>query len=366
MTAIDLRRAPLADIRALDLRSLERDLRADEAAMWDRFRACWAGLDDAAWRLPGAAPSDAGGPDWSLADHVAHVAAWQELSVEYVAAALQSGRWPSDDEFDGGDFDAYNERLRDAWLAIPPAEARARLGASHDRLLALSNRFSDAEIRRDDAWGWVYMSLHGHQLDHLGILEPWADRLRERQVEGDPFGSDPALGSGDAGADRRAFWADEARTFDELMALANAVPAARWEASEVTPGWTLRDHIGHLASWYEEGARAIDAHRRDGGWPGGPSEGIDSWNAREVERSRSLPVAEIRTRLEAGRGRLHELADRLAEPDFRSPEGWGWTYENLTGHVRSHVAMVAPWCVRASWPPPLDAPVPSGAVADLR
>ncbi len=91
-----------------------------------------------------------------------------------------------------------------------------------------------------------------------------------------------------------------------------------------------------------------------------------TWNAREVERSRSLTVAEIRTRLEAGRGRLRGLADRLAEPDFRSPEGWGWTYENLTGHVRSHAAMVAPWCVRAGWPPPLDAPVPSDAVADLR
>jgi hypothetical protein len=31
--------------------------------MWDRFEAVWAGLDDAAWQLPGAAPSDAGGPD---------------------------------------------------------------------------------------------------------------------------------------------------------------------------------------------------------------------------------------------------------------------------------------------------------------
>ena len=32
------------------------------------------------------------------------------------------------------------------------------------------------------------MTLHGHQLDHLGLIEPWADRLRERQVEGDPSG----------------------------------------------------------------------------------------------------------------------------------------------------------------------------------
>src|SRR6266446_2229241 len=95
--AVDLRRAPLADIRALDLRAPERDFWADEAALGDRLGATGAGLDDAAWRLPGAAPSDAGGPDWSYLDHVAHIAAWQEVGIDYIAKALETGRWPSDD-----------------------------------------------------------------------------------------------------------------------------------------------------------------------------------------------------------------------------------------------------------------------------
>ena len=77
---VDLRRATLADVRALDLRSPMRDLWADERGLWDRLTASWAGLDDAAWHLPGAAPSDAGGPDWSLAEHVGHIADWQELA----------------------------------------------------------------------------------------------------------------------------------------------------------------------------------------------------------------------------------------------------------------------------------------------
>ena len=102
---VDLRRASLALLRGIDLRATSRDFWADERALWDRFTACWAGLDDAAWRLPGAAPSDAGGPDWSLLDHVAHVAHWQELAVEYVTEAGATGRWPSDEDYDGGDFD---------------------------------------------------------------------------------------------------------------------------------------------------------------------------------------------------------------------------------------------------------------------
>ncbi len=36
---IDLRRAPLAEIRALDLRAPERDFWADEAALRDRLEA---------------------------------------------------------------------------------------------------------------------------------------------------------------------------------------------------------------------------------------------------------------------------------------------------------------------------------------
>ena len=31
------------------------------------------------------------------------------------------------------------------------------------------------------------MTLHGHYLDHLAVIEPWTDALRVRQVDGDPF-----------------------------------------------------------------------------------------------------------------------------------------------------------------------------------
>ena len=125
--ALDLRRAPLAALRGIDLRAAERDLWADEAALWDRLVASWAGLDDAAWHLPGAAPSDAGGPDWSLAEHVGHIAAWQELAVDYTATAIATGRWPSDDDYDGGDFDRFNERLREPWASQSRDETLARL-----------------------------------------------------------------------------------------------------------------------------------------------------------------------------------------------------------------------------------------------
>jgi hypothetical protein len=346
---VDMRRAPLLAIRGLDLRSRDRDLWADERAIWDRFVASWAGLDDAAWRLAGAAPSDAGGPDWSLLDHVAHTAHWQEIAIGYVAEAERTGRWPSDEDFDGGDFDRYNERMRTPWEGLPPSEVRARLTAGHDRLVEVVRQLDPTVVRSDEAWGWIFMTLHGHQLDHLGIIEPWAERLRERQAGHDPFVTDPRPAPGEDAL--AAFLAAEASVMTLWQDLVAGVPIERWTESPVTPGWTLRDHVAHLADWNAEGAAAIEEHLRGGPWPDGPEEGFDAWNERALERHRDEPPTAVLERFTASRQRLLQLVAQLPPGTLLGEDGWSWTYECLHGHVRSHLAMVGPWCARLDWPP---------------
>jgi hypothetical protein len=198
--SLDLRRASLAEVRAVDMRAAERDFWADEAALWDRLHATLAGLDEAAWHLAGAAPSDAGGPDWSLAEHVGHLADWQELAIDYVGTALTTGRWPTDADF--GDFDAYNESRRSPWSTMPSTAIVERFAAARPRLIEVARPLSAAELRADDPWGWLYMAVHGHYLDHLAIIEPWADALRRRQIDGDPFVADSR--DGDQGTSSRA------------------------------------------------------------------------------------------------------------------------------------------------------------------
>jgi hypothetical protein len=342
--ALDLRRAPLAALRGIDLRAAERDLWTDEAALWDRLVASWAGLDDAAWHLPGAAPSDAGGPDWSLAEHVGHIAAWQELAVDYTATAVATGGWPSDDDYDGGDFDRFNERLREPWASQSRDETLARLAHAHRRLVDEVGPLAPAVIRGDAAWGWVYMTLHGHYLDHLAVIEPWADALRARQADGDPFVADPRA------ADHGEFRAQDAAAAADLDALLQQLPADRWTAGEVTPGWTVRDHVAHLADWAEEGVRAIDVFHTDGEWLADPEEGIDAWNARMVERRRDEPPEATRERYERGRRALLEAVATIDIDELRSPDGWSWAYDCLHGHVRKHAALLGPWCATAGWP----------------
>jgi hypothetical protein len=342
---VDLRRASLADVRALDLRSPARGLWQDEAALWDRLLSTWPGLDEAAWHLPGAAPSDAGGPDWSLAEHVGHLADWQELAIDYVGVAIQTGRWPSDDDYDGGDFDRYNERRRAPWTTMPAAAILGRLTAARSRLLEIDEQLPLDTIRSDDAWGWVYLTLHGHYLDHLVVIEPWTDRLRDRQVDGDPFLADPRA------ADHAGFVVDVAAVDAIFDAVVRPVPLDRWEASDVTPGWTLRDHVGHLADWMDEGVRAITVHRDTGEWLSDPEEGIDAWNERHVIDARGTSPAATLARYDAARTGLVEAVGSMSVEELRSPDGWSWAYDCHHGHVRKHLAMVGRWCVAGAWPP---------------
>lgn len=339
--AIDLRRAPLAELRAIDFRAAERDLWVDEAALFARLRRTLAGLDDAAWHLPGAAPSDAGGPDWSLAEHVGHIADWQELAIDYVARFVATGSWPSDDDYDGGDFDRYNERRRAPWTTMSAAAIEARLHAARPRLLAALRALEPGQVRDHAAWGWVHMVLGGHYLDHLGALEPWAAQLRLRQIDGDPFVEDPRA------ADHTGFRDQDAVVEAQFDALIRALPVEAWTREAVTPGWDLRDHVGHLADWAFEAVAAIDVYRDRAIWLADPDEGVDPWNERQVAASRAAgetPVAAV-ARYDAGRAALLDAIERLSVEELRSPDGWSWAYDCLHGHTRKHLAMLGPWCV---------------------
>ena len=353
---VDLRRASLSDLRATDFRSPIRDYWVDEASIHDRFLAVWAGLDDAAWQLPGAAPSDAGGPDWSLLDHVGHVVDWHELATGYIGDVLGGADWPTDDDvYAGADFNTLNEERRARFADIAPAELRVRGASAYERAVAMARRLPAETIRTDAAWGWVHQVFHGHELDHLTVLEPWADSLRARQIRNDPFGSDPQpLRAGlAAGIDR--FWATAATVnadFEHLMA---TTPDAAWTAPN-DGDWTLADHVAHLAGWFDEGTRALEAHRAGGPWAALPAEGLDAFNDRQVQGARGTPPADLRRRYAAGEARLRAAIAAMTEAEWLDPEGFSWAYENLHGHIRAHHAMIGPWIARHGWPAPDRAP----------
>lgn len=160
------------------------------AARMEQSRAAFYGAIDglSAERL--AAPLTE--RDWSVADHMAHIAVW----MEGILAALDgTSRWaamgadgpPGDDGFDG-----LNERLRAPHAAKSPAEVRAWLDATHERMLARLRSSTIEELRRpyshyqpaearDDAGSpflnWIAGDTYSHYDEHRGWITA---ALRER------------------------------------------------------------------------------------------------------------------------------------------------------------------------------------------
>ncbi len=188
------------------------------------------------------------------------------------------------------------------------------------------------------------MTLHGHYLDHAGIIEAWTDTLRIRQNDGDPFVDDPRP------ADHAAFLAADDASQADFDRIIRTIPADRWDAEAITPGWTLRDHVGHLSDWTEEGLRALDVFARRGHWPADPDEGVDAWNDRMVRGHRGSSMAETLARYDASRAAMRAAVLTLPMDDLRSPDGWSWIYDCLYGHTRKHLALVGPWCAAQAWP----------------
>jgi uncharacterized damage-inducible protein DinB len=88
----------------------------------------------------------------------------------------------------------------------------------------------------------------------------------------------------------------------------------------VNSAWTLKDLLGHLASWAAEFRSQVDTMARGGGFdyaiPYALSViGPNAWNAQAAERQRGASLAAILDQFEEETGRLQDLV--LAVPEAR-------------------------------------------------
>jgi len=65
-----------------------------------------------------------------------------------------------------------------------------------------------------------------------------------------------------------------------------------------------------------------------------------------------LRPAALLARFDEGRARLETAIHEMTDEEWLDAEGFSWAYEDLHGHVRSHLAQIAPVAVRSTWPRP--------------
>ena len=172
MTAPDLHSAPLSELREFDFRAPGRNARADAHAVQDRVAAFLVALPDAAWTEPVSASDVPGAPPWTLLDHVAHVADWDDEVIRGIQPVVDgSGGWPHGEDYtSGGDFDAWNEGRRPTWAGRAPAEVRAWHRASADRLIDLARQLPPDLADSDEAWEWIWHTVISHPIEHVAIV----------------------------------------------------------------------------------------------------------------------------------------------------------------------------------------------------
>lgn len=112
---------------------------------------------------------------------------------------------------------------------------------------------------------------------------------------------------------------------------------------QITPEWTLRDVLAHIAAWQNEARIWIERAGR--GERIGPfmDEDVDQWNARRVEERRRLPLVDVIQEFNDAQDTLLALLDQWPEDAIPlGPNGWTATARLwwLTDHDVEHLAQI--------------------------
>lgn len=131
--------------------SAESNATVDRTALDERIRRSWDELQEAVGALDDGLLTAPGPEGWSVKDHLAHVARWEE----YLVAALE-GRDPAAalGLTGGQDADVENAILHARDAGLSPEEVRRMLADMHAAVVERLRTLDDADLQR-----------------HLGLIE---------------------------------------------------------------------------------------------------------------------------------------------------------------------------------------------------
>jgi hypothetical protein len=139
---------------------------------------------------------------------------------------------------------------------------------------------------------------------------------------------------------------EEEAGWARLLEVFASIPDDRFEEPTVTPeGWSPKDVMFHVGYWTADCADVLERIGA-GAWDGGGDETaatIEVANREGFERSRGMPVAEVRAGFDGGRARMSAAFRALDEV---SPGAWEWFEESGPLHYAKHADDLAAWLGR--------------------
>lgn len=286
---------------------------------------------------------------WTPKDHLMHLAVW----ADGVTAMLdQKNRYEfmglDREVWDSGDYDRMNNIIQKRYRDRSIEDVRAALEEAHAGLVAKVEVMSEDDLRRPYNFyqpyadgvsapviRWIVVNTYEHYQEHT----PWIDAI----VRG--WRMPPEL----LVAEMRRVWT----TLDGFL---NDLTPEQMTVPTDAGGWTIKDHIIHLAVWADGIDALLDKRSRH------EAMGLDAetWEAHEVDTINAViqrahkyvSLEEACAELKAVHDRLTAKFERMTTDDLYRPYSAFAPQEGekrlpvvnwIPGNTYAHYAEHLPW-----------------------
>lgn len=135
------------------------------------------------------------------------------------------------------------------------------------------------------------------------------------------------------------------RSWQVLERAIALVPHERVDTPGVVGPWSVKDLIGHVATWDREALQALRSYQADGDaralatW----QDDIDGFNARDAARKRGVDLDVLRRELAESHRQIVELISDLEEAAFETREVETRIRVDTYDHYADHAAQILGW-----------------------
>ena len=133
--------------------------------------------------------------------------------------------------------------------------------------------------------------------------------------------------------------------WQQLLASVNALPQEDLPRPGAVGHWSVRDMIGHVATWDRELAMVVDRYISSGEKTDyGNDETVNSSNEAEVQRQQGLTLGQLWEEVHQCHRELVEYLQGLSEEPFDPATYSGeWIATDSWGHYREHRQDIERW-----------------------
>ncbi len=288
-------------------------------------------------------PTDAAG--WTALDHVIHIADWENGVLAMLNKGNRAAAMGVDDTtWAGQDFDKINDILQKKSKDKSMEQARTYVMGVHQQFVDKIGSLSDEDLQRpyqyyqpesdrtDPVINWIQMNTFEHYAEHM----PWIAAIVAKQVS-------------------KATLLDQLQKgWDEINTFINGLSDEQKTKLTDAAGWTVKDHVMHMAAWEDGFTALLDKKDRrtymdidEATW----ASGDDPINAVLQTRYQDLSWDEVMLKRQNIHNKLLEQIAAMSEETLQSPYN---TYnldaktkyainQLIGGSTFSHYADHLPW-----------------------